>query len=180
MLTWEAALCRKSPAGFHFPSTTTGAGRHGEAPAFSGYYRATKAAGRVFIPGSVDAILLETPLEGSPAPARPRPHAAARSLCWSARGWPGAVPFQPHEIKPVPSQCTSHSWSLGVALEGLAGFCSRFCFQGLFAPASLGGHLRNDREGSALILPDPQCWHRRGCFSWGSLLEAGCLLLGQW
>lgn len=59
-------------------------GAHREAPAFSGYYRAIKAAGRAFIPGSVDAILLETPLEGSPAPARPR--AAARSLCWSARG----------------------------------------------------------------------------------------------
>lgn len=108
--------------------------------------------------------------------ARHRPGPAR--LHGASAGAHGAAPFQPHEINPLPKQGTSHSWSLGLALEGLAGFCSGFCFQGLFAPASLGGHLRNDREGSALILP-AQCWHRRGCCCWGSLLEAGCLLLGQ-
>lgn len=132
---------------------------------------------RVFIPGSVDAILLQTPLEGSPAPAWPGPRAAAPRLCWScsipaSRNKPPAQPAAHLTVEPW--RCS------GPALQGLAGFCSRFCFHGLFAPASLGGHLRNDREGSALILPDPQCWHRRGCCCWGSLLEGRWLLLGQW
>lgn len=79
----------------------------------------------------------------------------------------------------------------GPALKGLAGFCSRFCSQGLFAPASLGAHIRNDRGGSASILPDPQCWHRRGCCCWGLFLGGavafgavvnvwGSLFLGGW